>query len=297
MKKMLLRLAVMMLALIVTAAQTALAEPSAHLKAVYDALTAEGSSFSQARALYAEYYEGVSLDAALEEGGIIVTLKSDNENVEPGAWTFTEDGDYLTAVLQAQDYTGAGMVQTLMVTAASAQGVNTTLYNGYVSALFLSRQENKYVITQDDEAAGTTTYRINIAGPYDLEGLDDMALDEDILKAVGYEPLGEEKRNIIVNFGKVSMIAIATAENARFLVMEYGGLDDMALRAVTSAVKTLQPNGWEDFIAAYTELKDAQAANFTAHLNVDEAAVKEFIDNPAEGYSCAVFTVGQPDGE
>ena len=299
MKKKLSRaiLVALALALLPALPGTALAEPSEHLQAVYDAMTAEGSDFNQSKAMYLEYYEGVTMEAALEESGITITLDSTNEYVESGSWTFTEEGDYLTTTLGSEDFYGAGMIQMIMSAAVSAQGINTSLYNGYLSALTLTDQESDYLRQEENTEDGTTRYSINIAGPYEMDGLEEFVLTEEILKAEGYEPMGEDYTSRIINFGKISLLINGNAESAQLLVMEYGELDDLALQAAVSAAKTLQPQGWEEFTAAFTELKDMEGENFHVTLNADEAAVKEIIEDPSEGYSCAIIDIGSTGEE
>ena len=295
MKKMTTRLALIALALALALSQIALAEPSDTLKAVYEALIAEDSGFSQMKATYAEYFDGVSMDAALKDDGITITLDSKDEYVESGSWTFTEDGDFLTISLDDENYIGYSMATAIMNAAATVQGVSPTLFNAYISSLGMTGGENRYFVVEDDEAAGTMNLSINIVGPYELDGLDGMVLTEETLGDLGYEAMGEEFTSTAVNFGKVSMIVNGSAAGATFLVMEYDQLDDIALADVTCAAKVLQPKGWEDFIAGYTELRDADEANYTARLNVDEAAVRKIIEDPAKDYSYAIFTIGQAD--
>lgn len=286
---------VMATALMLSFSQLTFAEPSDTLKAVYDALISENSDFSRSQAQYAEYYEDVSMNAELKDDGITIAIDSTNEYVEAGSWDFVQEGDYLNIVLEEDNYAGAFMAQMILSAAVSAQGVNTSLFNGYLSALTLTDSENKYLVYEEDEAAGTAKVSINIAGPYDMEGLDEMALTEDVLTQQGFEPLNEEYRSQVINFGKVSLLVNGNVDEASFLVMEYGDLDELAYQAVMSAAKVMQPKGWEAFSADYTELKDAEEDGFSAALNVDEDTVKEIIDDPAEGYSYAVFTIGQAE--
>lgn len=298
MKKKTLYLVLLSLALCPALPQTTRAESSespSHLQVVYDAMIAEGSDFNQSKAMYLEYYEGVTMEAALEENGITITLDSSNEYVESGSWTFTEEGDYLTTTLESQDFYGASMAQMIMDAAVSAQGVNTSVFNGYLSALVLTEQENAYLLSEENAEDGTAKYSINIVGPYELEGLDDFVLTEEILKEQGYEPLDETYTSRVINFGKISMVINGDASSAQILVMEYGELDDLAYQAIVSTAKTLQPAGWEDFIAAFTELKEVEGENFRASLNVDEAAAKEVIEDPAEGYSYAIVNIGSTE--
>ena len=292
MKKLTLRLALVVMALILTVSWTALAEPSDQLRAVYDALTAGGSAFNQSRDMYAQYFEGVTLEAALEDNGITITQTSESEYVESAVWQFVQEGDFLTVTLAPSDYMGVAMAQIVMNAAVSAQGVNTALFNGYISAAQMAGKETELVSYRQEED-GTIRIGFSVAGPYEMPDLDSFVLTEDVLKQNDYEPYGEAYLSRAINFGKISMVANGNADGAQFLVMEYGELDDLAFQAVTSAVKVLQPKGWEAFIAGYTELKDAEGEGYSAVVNADEAAVREIIEAPLEGYSCAIFTIGK----
>ena len=283
---------VLILALTLALCQTALAEPSNTLQSVYDALVAEGSDFSKAQALYAEYYEGVTLEAALEDNSITVTLDSKNEYVESGAWTFTLEDDTLTTTLIGWDFYGYSMANSIMSAAVTAQGVNSSLFNGYISALGLTGETNPWLTYEDDEAAGTTTIAINIVGPYELNGLDDMVMTEGVLSWQDHAPLDEEDISRVVNFGKITLLVNGNAENAMFLVMEYGELDDLALQTILLAAKTLQPSGWEDFVAGYTALENAATDAYTVTVNADEAAVGEIIEDADADYSAMIVTFG-----
>lgn len=66
----------------------------------------------------------------------------------------------------------------------------------------------------------------------------------------------------------------------------------MAFQAIVSFVKVLQPKGWENFVAVYTELKDAETADFTAKVNLDEAGLEDAWMNYREGYGFANFIIG-----
>jgi len=293
MKKAHVSVVLLIVTVILVLAPGALAEASNALRSVYDALVAEDSTFNRSRASYAEYYEGVTMEALLEDDGISIVLNSENEYVESGSWLFAEDGDCLTITLEAEDYYGLSMAQMLMEAAISAQGVNPTLYNGYISALTLTGQENRYYSYEEDEASGMMKLRINITGPYEMEGLDGMVVTEDLLIAEEYEPMGEEHMGRAINCGKISMVINGSADEATFLVMEYGGLDNLAYQAITCTVKTLQPKGWEDFLAAFTELKNAEGKCFRAVMNVDAAEAREIIEDPPKEYSFAVIRFGQ----
>ena len=154
----------------------------------------------------------------------------------------------------------------------------------------------KETVVSYDESEGEKIIRINIVGPYeyDLDAMNELALSEEYLRGEGWLPLGEEYEAPSSLFGKVEIICFGNADGLAISVMEYGELDDLAIKAVVSAASALQPRGWEDFVASYTELKDADEEGFTAILNPDEASSEDLFVRFKDGYSSAYFFIGQP---
>ena len=85
--------------------QIACAEPAAVVQGVFDALTAEGSDYNQIKAMYAEYFEDIQWEEAVDGDSIVINIA--NSEYMDGSWTFTQDGDYLTVAFDDEDYTGA----------------------------------------------------------------------------------------------------------------------------------------------------------------------------------------------
>ena len=288
MKKNTLRIVLLGLILALTLSQTALADPSDALKSVYNALV-NGSTFRNTQAVYAENGEE-TLEASLEENTITFTVTSKDGTSQ--SWTFVQEGDWLTAPLGDEEDNVRGKAYMLLGAAVSAQGVNVDLFFGYINAL----PELQSRVRTYEESEGEKKIRINIVGPYeyDMDAMNELALSEEHLREEGWAPLGEDYDVPSSLFGKVKVDCIGNAEGLAISVMEYGGLDELALKAVVSVVKVLQPKGWEDFVADYTELKDAEEAGFTAILNPDEASSEDLFVLFKEGYASAYFFIGQP---
>ena len=289
MGKMVKRLALLTLALALVLAPAAFAEPSDALQTVYDALVTEGSSFDQTKAKYTEWYEGVTLDAALEGNSIVITLDSANEWVESGKWSFTQEGDALTLTAGAEDYYAASsMAMTVFQAVAAGHGVNSSLLNGYMFGL---GAENPYFTSEPNESAGTIKYTISLNASYDFEGLDQMIMTEDTVYF--FDALGEDYTSMGGNYGKVIMVINGNVHGITMLVCEYGELDDVAYQDIVNAVSALKPDGWETFVAEYTELKDVETDGCSVVLNADDAQVGEIIEERYEGYSYAIVRIGQ----
>ena len=267
--------------------QTALAEPSERLKAFYSALV-DGWEFQNEEGTCAEYGDGF-LQVELTDSAIVITETLDEG--EPLTWTFVQEGDWLTAPLGPDEDEGRSIAYWLLNDAISAQGVKTDLFLGYINAL--SELQGKYLTY--DESDGEKKVSVNIAGPYeyDLDAMEGLAISEAYLLEEGWKPLlGEDYEMISLSYGKVKVFGIATKDGVYVTISEYGGLDDLAFQAIVSFVKVLQPKGWENFIAEYTELKDAETADFTAKVNLDEAGMEDTWMKYKEGYGFANFIIG-----
>ena len=286
MKKITLRIILVALSIALIFSQTAFAEPSDTLKAAYSALV-DGWEIRNAEGTSAEYGDGF-LKAELTDNAIVITESI--EGSEPLTWTFVQDGDWVTAPLGPDEDEGRSIAALLLNHVAIAQGVKTDLFIGYINAL--QELQSKYLTY--DESDGEKKVNVNIAGPYeyDLEAMDAMAISEAYLLEEGWKPLGEDYEMIDLNFGRVKALGAANANGMDLTISEYGGLDDLAFQAIISFVKVLQPKGWENFVAGYTELKDAEEADFTAKVNLDEAGMEDTWMNYQEGYGFAHFIIG-----
>ena len=271
------------LALLIPAAW---AEPDAAIKGIYDALLAEGSDYSNAKAITVEYSPETKYEEKLEDDGFTITVSGDEYS--SGTWRFTREGDTLTTTI-SNDGMQSVMVIYVIKAVADYLGMNGSLTMGYVNGLSMFDLSSDDFAMTLDEAAGTTDVRMNIAGPWAMKELDQMVIDD---RSLFYGALTEESISMAANIGKVMMIANGTADDVTILLGEYGELDDVALQSLINVVGILQPEGWEDFTANYTQLADAQAEGYEVTLNVDAQTVGEIIDDAPEGYSFAVAHFG-----
>ena len=288
MKRIVRHITLLALVLALMLAQLAVAETDETVKGIFDALTAEGSSYSQTKATYKEYYPDTVYTETLEDNGFTIAV-SGNEYMN-GNWTFTRDGDYLAITFGNDDFNAYLTTLDVVKAVGAYFGMNTSLITSYINGLGVLGIESDNFKMTEDEAAGTTTLSINISGPWDMKELDDMAFDEASLAQ--YEPLSDESTSMGGSCGKMMMIANGSVSDLTLLVGEYGGLDELAHRSIINIAKVLQPTGWEDFVANYTELRDAEAEGYTVRLNVDMATVGEIIDDVSEDYSFALIHFG-----
>ena len=108
-----------------------------------------------------------------------------------------------------------------------------------------------------------------------------------------YDALTEESTSCGGSIGKLLLIGNGNVDDFTILLGEHGGLDDLAFQSLINAVNIFQPAGYEDFIANYTELADAEAEGYTVQLNADEAAVAEIYEEANAEYSYAIIHFGK----
>ena len=284
-------LLVLILALLLM--QLACAETSEVVQGIYDALVAEGTDYSNTKAMYMEYFPGTVFEETLEGDGFTVAI-SGSEYAD-GSWTFTRDGDALTVTIGGEDFAGMSMALSVIRAVGAYYGMNTSLISSYVNGLSALGIESDNFRMTVDEAIGNIDIRMNIAGPWDMKELEEMVFDEASLST--YDPLGENFNSMGGSIGRMMMVANGSVGDLTLLLGEYGGLDDLALRSALNIVNTLQPSGWEDFAANYTELADAEGAGWSVRLNVDDATVGEIIEDANAEYSYALIRFGSASSD
>ena len=280
---------ILVLAMLLAAAQAVFAEESDPVKGIFGALTAESSDYSKTKAMMKEYYPDIQYEETLEGDRFTITVTGGGQD---GSWTFAKEGDYLAMTAKEEDYNAYSAAVAVLRAAADYYGMDPVLVNAYIAGLEALGMENPYFKAEKDDAAGTLTYSVNIAGAYDMKELDRMVLTEDVLNLYDFTALTEDYTSHAANLGKVSMVCNGNKDGLVILLMEYGGLDDLAYTDLVNLVKALQPAGWEAFAAEYTKLKDAEGSEYKATLNVDKAAAQEIIDDPPESYSYAIVRFG-----
>ena len=203
--------------------QAACAEPSDTVKGIFDALVAEGSEYSESKAMYKEYAPEMVFEETLRDDGFTITATG--SEYMSGSWDFVRDGDTLTTVLSDSDYAGAALVIQVVKAVGDYFGMEKDVLNGYINGLnLLDIKNDNFTSTQQE---GGVAFRINIAGPWDMKELDQMVLDE---KALFYGALGEDSTSMAANIGKVMMVANGSAEDVTILLGEYGGRAGMSAR-------------------------------------------------------------------
>lgn len=286
MEKTVRMIALLTLALALVMSQIALAETDGAVQGVFDALLAEDSSYSEAKAVYAEYMPGAVYEETLDGDSFTITI-SGTDYID-GSWTYAKDGDFLIVTLDGEDINGQMMMIYVINAVGRYLGLNKTVASGYVNGVSALGMESEDFISSEDES-GAITMSVNIARPWEMKELADMVINENVIVS---DPLGEESTSVSSNIGKVMMLVNGDVNESTMLIGEYAGLDDTAYRSIVNIVNYLKPNGWEDFVDNFTELADAEAEGYSVQLNVDEATVADIITDADPEYSYALIRFG-----
>lgn len=267
--------------------------PSETLKGIYEALIAPDSDYSQGKAMSAEYYPEVEYTETLEASRITLSVNPNgNEYIQDGSWEFVEEGDYLTAVIADDDYTGMFNVLNVGNAIGTYFGLDSDLISGYLNGLGTLETESDNFSMTRDEAAGTVTYKFNISGPWDMKELDQMLLNETVLDD---EPLGSEFISQGGAVGKMQYLANGSADSYTALFAEYGDLDDIAYQSIVNLVTLRKPAGWEAFLADFTELKDLETGDYSVKLDPDNETIAEIMGERKEKFSYVLVRFGSEE--
>ena len=263
------------------------------LQGIYDALTAPNSDYSQNKAMYAEFYPELAYTETLGDDRITLAFEANgNEYFTDGTWEFVQDGDRLTAVIADDDYTGIMNVMYVADAVGAYLGMETELISGYLNGLGALGTESDNFSMTEDAAAGTTTYSINIAGPWDMKELSQMVLNEAILDA---EELTEEYTSQGGSIGKLWYLANGNVNSFSVLLAEFGELDDIAYQSIVNLVMLRKPAGYEAFLADFTELKDLETDDYTVNLDPDDDAIAEFMGERNGKFSYMLVRFGSEE--
>lgn len=263
------------------------------LKGIYEALVAQESDYSENRALMTDFYPELEYSETLGTDRITITFKANgNEYFTDGSWEFVQDGDRMTAVIADGDYTGVIYVIYVANAIGSYFGMEPALVSGYLNGLgVLGAESDNFSMTRD-ETAGTTTYSLNIAGPWDMKELDQMLLTEAVLDA---EPLDENYTSQGGNVGKLLYMTNGNVNGFTALIAEYGELDDIAYQSIVNLVTLRKPVGYEAFLADFTELKALETDDYTVVLDPDDDTIAEIMDERNDKYSYVLLRFGSEE--
>ena len=238
---------------------------------------------------YKAMFPNTTFEEKIDGDSILINI-SGTEGIE-GNYEYKLDGDYLTFTdkTDSDDYTGISFFMFLTEAAEKQLGMEPSLVTGYINGAEAFDIENKYFITETDEAAGTTTVKQYIAEKYDMPELETMYANEKSLEYT--DAYTDDHISGSVNVGKITMIYSGSKNDSTIIFREYGKRDDLTYKSIMSTVAKLQPNGYETFAKEYTELKEVEGNGYKVSFSLDDELKSEY-ELPDEGYEYTVVHFG-----
>ena len=237
---------------------------------------------------YAEYksmYPNTTFEEKVEGDSIVINVSGD-EGVS-GNYEFKLDGDYLTYLQEADsdDYFGYSYLMYFKNAADKYLGMDSNLTTGYISGCEFFGIENKYFITETDEA-GATTMKLYIADKWDMPELDSMYVNDKALEFT--DALTESDVNGVINCGKIRVYYYGSKSSVDIIVSEYGERSDLTYQSIMNTVAKLLPEEADVAAKYYTELKEAEGDGFKVTFGLDNTLKAEHGLEEEEGYDYTV---------
>lgn len=223
---------------------------------------------------YKEMFPNTTFEEKIEDNNILLNINGD-EGVS-GNYEYKLDGDYLTFTYETngEDYLGISFLTFMQSAASKYLGMEPALVNGYNNGCEVFGIDNKYLINETDEAAGTTTTKVYVAGKYDFKDIDTMYINE---KALEYnDALTEDYIGGSVSVGKITAIYRGTKEDATIVFREYGERSDLTYQSMLNVVAKLLPEQADVFAKYYTELKEGEGDGFTITYGLTDELKAEY---------------------
>ncbi len=239
---------------------------------------------------YKAMFTNTTFEEKVEGESIILNISGD-EGVS-GNYEFKLDGDYLTYTQPAdsEDYVGYSFFMYLKSAADKYLGMDSNLTTGYVAGCEYFGIDNKYFISETDEA-GATTQKLYIAGKWDMPELDTMYVND---KALEYtDALDENDINGVINCGKIRVIYYGNKNSVDIIVSEYGERNDLTYQSIMNTVAKLQPTNADTFAKNFNELKEGEDDGFKVTFGLDDTLKAEHELEEAEGYEYTVVHFGK----
>jgi len=260
------------------------------LQRIYENFVKEGSGFDEYRQMMGQYYEDVAVTDKLEDDRIIITIDSTNEYVPGGTWEFIQDGDYLTCRIGAEDYFGSVLFVYFEDAVGEALGM-ADLYTSYIQGLEVLEKENDYVISEQEEN-GITLKKLYDAGAFEMSGIEEMYVTEEVAQSYFFETT-EDDSFFSMPIGEIRFVAHGNKDSMKMAVGEYGENTDLTLQSLINAVQVIHPAGWEEFLDAFTGLREMEGENYKVTFEMDDET-KEYlgIGDETDNFSFCMVVFG-----
>lgn len=255
--------------------------PADFMQKVFDALTADTSSYKQTTAMdtTTEYSETID--------GNTITFKAEGQYVN-GEWAFTLEDNYIVNTCAADDFMGSGFLTYVFQAAGEVLGMDRDLMLGYMRAAQFGAVETDMISTATE--GDKITNKVYVGGAWDMSVLDGLALNDASMDVM--EPLGDMQMNHFTGLGKVNVFALGNREECDITLAEHGGLTELGHKSLIAVAGKLQPAGYEDFVANYKEIGEAEGAGWKV-TKISKAEAPEFFQELDEHEEFLLVHFGQ----
>lgn len=278
---------------------------------IFENLKKADSLYSKTKAQYIDSTgeEIVNFTENCDGGKINITAEVKDKNSEnyegfkdsEGSWDFVLNGDYVTFTKPQDDNMGESVFNMVSDAVYEYLGLDSDLANGLILAISAEKTTSNYYMRELDEKAGQETFKLYVAGKWEIGSLlDGIYLDADTLAQNGLQPLGEKSANYNFNIGKMRANIEGDKNSVEIAVAEYGGRGELTYKSLIDLVKTLKPNKYEDFIKDYTKLQEVSASGYSVTWPTDPEELPESFQDKVGNFQFTVVkfsgseTGGQP---
>ena len=253
------------------------------LKGIYDKFVKDESYISIKSA-----YPNAKFEEKLSDDSISVKI-SGSDGMD-GTYTFPAKDGYLNCEVAAEEYTAIGLFNMIVGSVGEYYGINSALFRGYLNGLDVNGIESK-VYSSEVKEDGSGKVKIYYAEKPEMKELDQMYINEKALENFNNEIM--QSFSTFVGSIAVNGTINRDKNTISFLFGEYGDKNtDLTYKSIVEIVKFFKPDGYEDFVKDYTELKTVSTDKYKVSTDTENQDI-ELID----GYTFMFVTFGSETAE
>ncbi len=235
-------------------------------------------------------YSNTTFEETLDGENIVVKI-SGTDGLE-GTYTFPAKDGYISCEVPANDYMSVGIFTFIANSVGEYYKINTTLFSGYIQGVGISGIQNK-TYSVDLKEDGSGTMKIYYAEKPEMKELDEMFINEKPLNN-----FGDDVSNFNIIFGKLAVNGVVDRENKTLslAIGEYGDKNtELTRKSIIEIVNFFKPDGYEDFVKDFTELKTVSNDKYKVHTDTAEYDKERGIEL-IDGYTFMFVTFGNNGG-
>lgn len=238
----------------------------------------------EAYVMYKSAYPNTTFEEKLD--GNHITIKASGSDDVEGNCDFTAKDGYLYCDVAPDDYMSATVFNMLATSIGDYYKINPTVFRGYLNGMSANGNENEIYSFREDED-GSKHLQVHYAEKPAMKGLDDLYINEKTLQS-----FSGSAQSFSTLAGKVAVNGTVDPESGTlsFAIGEYGDKNtDLTYKSILEIVKFFQPNGYEDFLKNYTELKPVSTDTYKVDSDADAYSAEHEL-HPIDEYTFMYVT-------